>query len=373
MAVTIIAIVVLCVVTILFIGLRFLYSLFTTHTMDSSTSTVKAKVLDIFLYLGIAISLVTSVTNLLQIIFTAIDRRFTDVLSQFTYVDEMQSDTRFAIASLLVMFPIYLGLSWYTSSDIKKFLYKRDLPVRKFMIYGTLFVTVLTLIGTLVSVIYTYLGGEMSLRFACKAGAVFITALALFGYYFYSLKRDYVKITKVPLFLALGISLLVITIIVWSISIIGTPSKIRAMKIDNARLSDISRIQMEILNRFQTTDKLPVSLTELDNAFQGYQVPNDPVTKDPYMYKVIDQGEVKVNYTTNKKELVSPAIFTLCATFDTERNYDARGQTVAVGTDMDGYSANMSYYDGDKSPFWNHGKGLVCFKRVIKSDMYYGR
>jgi hypothetical protein len=341
--------------------------------MDSSTSTIKAKVLDIFLYLGIAISLITSVTNLIQILFAAIDRRFVDVLSQFSYVDEMHADTRFAIASLLVMFPIYLGLSWYTSKDIKKFLYKRDLPVRKFMIYGTLFITVLTLIGTLVSIIYTFLGGEMSLRFSAKACTVFAVALSLFGYYFYSLRRDYTKPTKIPVLLAGGISIVVLIVVAWSISVIGSPKKVRAMKIDNARLSDISRIQMEILNKFQTTDKLPLGLSELDNAFQGYQVPVDPITKDPYMYKIINQGEVKINYSTNKKELVSPAIFMLCATFETERNYDARGKGVTSGTDIDGYSANTSYYEGDRSPFWNHGTGLVCFKRVISPDMYYGR
>jgi pantothenate kinase len=29
--------------------------------------------------------------------------------------------------------------------------------------------------------------------------------------------------------------------------------------------------------------------------------------------------------------------------------------------------------EGDVSPFWNHGIGETCFKRVITSDMYYGR
>ena len=152
----------------------------------------------------------------------------------------------------------------------------------------------------------------------------------------------------------------------------------RAKKIDSTRLSDISRIQQEVFNRFQTTDKLPLTLVELDNAFQGYQVPTDPITQEMYRYTVVQQPVFKTNPTTNKKELVSPAIFQLCATFGTVRKFDARGQAVAApsqgGISIDNsLSVSNYYYDGDQSPFWNHGIGETCFKRVISSDMYYGK
>lgn len=343
-------------------------------------SDMKTKALDVFIYLGIGISLVTSVTNLLQILFAAVDRKFIDILNGTSYIDTTQSDVRFAIASLVVMFPIYVGLSWYVSKDIKKFLYKQDISVRKIMVYCTLFVTVLTLIGTLVSVIYTYLGGELSVRFSLKAAGVFVLALLLFGYYYYSLRRDYSKSAFVPTYIMIFTSALVIASVIWSISIIGSPSVMRAKKIDGTRLSDISRIQQEIFNRLQMTDKLPGTLSELDNAFQGYKVSVDPVTKVAYGYKIIQQPLVKVNYTTTKKELMTPAIFELCATFETSREVDSRGQSVAVPVDKGGvaftdnfYSASNYYYEGDISPFWNHGVGETCFKRIISSDMYYGR
>jgi hypothetical protein len=344
---------------------------------------MKTKALDVFIYLGIGISLVTSVTNLLQILFAAVDRRFVDILSGTSYVDTTQSDVRFAIASLVVMFPIYVGLSWYTANDIKKFLYKQDIPVRKIMVYCTLFVTVLTLIGTLVSVIYTYLGGELSIRFGLKAVSVFVLALALFSYYYYSLRRDYSKVTIIPTGITIVASVLAILAVVWSVSIVGSPSVMRAKKIDNTRLTDISAIQQQILNHVNMTDKLPLTLGELDNAFQGYLVQVDPVTKEEYVYKIIQQPVFTMNYTTKKKELTTSAIFELCATFDTVRIVDSRGQAVVtspIATDKDGisptdplYSANNVYYEGDVSPFWNHSVGLVCFKRIISSEMYYGR
>jgi hypothetical protein len=356
---------------------RFLYLLISSHNKNSMLADVKTKALDVFIYLGIGISLVVSVTNFLQVIFAAVNRKYVDALSYGGYVDASQSDVRFAIASLVVMFPIYIGLSWYVANDIKKFLYKQDITIRKIMIYLTMFVTILTLIGTLVTVIYTYLGGELSVRFELKALAVFLVALSVFGYYYYSLKRNYSKATFVPILVTLFSVAVVTGAVVWSISVIGTPEEMRAKKIDSTRLSDISRIQQEIFNRVQMTDKLPITLTDLDNAFQGYQVPTDPITNEKYVYKVVQQPVVKMNFTTNRKEMTTPAVFELCATFDTVRMIDSRGQAIPVKGELSSadafYSASNYYYEGDQSPFWNHQNELTCFKRIISTDMYYGR
>ncbi|MEN9881515.1 MAG: hypothetical protein RLZZ308_698 [Candidatus Parcubacteria bacterium] len=379
MLITVLTIVVLSFLVVLIGASRFFYTLTLPKTMQTDT---KTKALDVFLYLGIGISLVVSVTNILQVLFTAIDRKFIDLLSYTYYVDTTFSDVRFAIASLVVMFPVYIALSWYVSRDIQKFLFKQDLWIRKALIYCTLFVTILSLIGALVSVVYTYLGGELSVRFELKALSVFVVAISVFGYYFYTLRRDYTRKTYVPYIITALATGIVAVSIGWSISIIGTPSEMRAKKIDNIRLSDLSRIQQEVFNRFQMTDKLPLSLVELDNAFQGgYTVPSDPETKEVYGYTVLQQPTFKMNYVTNKKEMATSAIFELCATFTTTRNYDARGQTLAVmdtkgivsgSADMY-YSVSNYYYEGDQSPFWNHVAEKTCYKRVIGPEMYYGK
>lgn len=330
----------------------------------------KTKALDVFVYLGIFISLVVSVTNIIQILFTAIERKFTDVLEMGQYVDIYGSNMRMAIASLVVMFPIYLFLSMYVSRDIRKYLFKRDLLIRKVFIYTTLFVTGCALVGALVATIYTYLGGELTIRFALKALTVVGIAGAVCGYYLYALRRDYTKTTMLPNIFAALAAVFVIASLVWSVSIIGTPASMRLKRIDDARLSDISRIQQEIFNHFQTTDKLPTDLSQLNDAFQGYAVPKDPATGTSYEYHVIQQPVVRVTSMMGKKELSTPATFELCATFDTERKYDDRG-TPVFPDKM--YSASTYYYVGDTSGFWNHGIGRTCFKRVISNDMYYGK
>lgn len=353
----------------------FFYSLINRN--NNMNGEAKSKAIDIFVYLGIGISLVVSVTNILQIIFTAIDRKFADVFSG-VYVDAYSSDVRLAIASLVVMYPIYLGLSWYTAKDITKFLYKRDLTIRKIVIYTTLFITACTLIGTLVSIIYTYLGGELTTRFILKAISVFVVALLVCGYYLYSVRRDYTQKSSVPVISSIIVSILVIASIVWSVSVIGTPAEMRAKRIDSERLSALSSIQQQVFNYFQTADTLPGKLSDLNNAFQGYSVPVDPVTGNEYVYKIVQLPVVKINYTTTKKELVTPAIFEICASFDITRDVNQNGQVkVSVPSTpipTDGlYSVSNYYYDGDQSPFWNHGIGETCFKRVISSDMYYNK
>ncbi|MEI6810849.1 MAG: DUF5671 domain-containing protein [Candidatus Nomurabacteria bacterium] len=358
-------------------GVYFIYSLI--NPKNNMNGDTKAKALDVFIYLGIGISLVVSVYNLLQILFTAIERKFVDVLNS-SYVDIYNSDVRMAVALLVVMYPLYVFLSWYVAKDIAKFLYKRDLIIRKIMIYITIFVTVCSLIGTLVSIIYTYLGGELSVRFAYKAASVFVVSLGVFGYYFYSVRRDYSIKTFIPVISTIVATVVVIASLVWSISIVGTPSQMRAKRLDSTRLSDISSLQQQVLSRFQTTDKLPLTVDELNDVFQGYAVPVDPVTKEVYGYKVVEQPVMRFNYTTNKKEMATNAVFELCATFETVRKVNSNGagyKNVPVipgfaSTDIS-YSVSNYYYEGDQTPFWNHEVGETCFKRIISPDMYYGK
>jgi disulfide oxidoreductase YuzD len=357
------------------IGLGYLiYSSFlkNNNTMNADT---KTKAVDVFVYLGIAISLVVSVTNLLQMIFAAINRKFPDITSAYQYMDVYNSDIRLAIASLVVMYPLYVILSWYVARDIKKFTYKRDIPIRRTMIYTALFVTIITLIGTLVSIIYTFLGGELTVRFGFKALATFVVALTVFGYYLYSLKRKYEEKTVAPVVVTIVATLLVFWAVIWSIMTIGSPAQMRALRIDNTRLSDLSTIQQQVVSQFQTTEKLPTTLSDLNNALQGYAVPTDPVTKESYVYRVVQQPVIKMNFTLNRKEMTTPGVFEICATFDNVREYDNRGMpTLDKGgmTDMM-YSVSNYYYEGDQTPFWNHGIGQTCFRREIGPEMYYGR
>lgn len=311
---------------------------------------IKTTAKDVFLYLGIIITLSVSVGNMISIIFTALEKIYNDPLTRM-YVNDIYNDgTRMALASLVILFPLYVLLSWLASRDVIKNPEMKELLVRKITIYIALFVTTCTLVGTLISVVYTFLGGELSALFGWKAFTVFVLASAVFGYYFYTLRRDYKIITKTPIIITVVASLLVLSSIVYSISILGTPAEMRKRKLDDQRLSDLSSIQSQVFNEFLRNKFLPKTAEEIMDPFGSFVLPKDPVTKENYEYVVV------------KNNL--PAEFKICANFDTVRN-------VTAGQNLNKFDAPITqqYYPGDISPFWNHEAGRVCFTRTITQDI----
>jgi hypothetical protein len=230
----------------------------------------------------------------------------------------------------------------------------------------------------------------LSVRFGFKAVFIIFLSAIIGGYYYYIIKRDYTKASKVPLTLAIIMSVAVLGLVIWSISIIGTPSQVRMAKTDDTRLQHLSNIQQQVLNSFNNKGTLPANLTELQNALSGFSVPIDPKTGAAYEYKVLDQGMTEMDYTTKTRKLTKAAKFEICATFETKRAYNANGVQVGstlpvvspgvpsgiggvtLGATDAMYSVNNFYYSGDMSPFWNHEAERTCFTRIISSEMYYG-
>lgn len=311
---------------------------------------IKTTAKDVFLYLGIIITLSVSVGNIISIIFTALEKIYADPLTNMFVSDIYNDGTRMAVASLVILFPLYILLSWLSSRDVIKNPEKQELMARKVTIYIALFVTTCTLVGTLISIVYTFLGGELSALFGWKAFTVFVLALSVFGYYFYTLRRNYTIVTKTPIIIAVVASLVVLSSVVYSISILGTPAEMRKRKLDDQRLSDLSAIQAQVFNEFLKNGTLPKTIEDVTDPFGGFVLPKDPVTKENYEYQIVKN--------------ILPAEFKICANFETVRN-------VTTGQPQTKFDSPITqqYYAGDMSPFWNHEIGRVCFSRVITQDI----
>lgn len=334
--------------------------------------------MDVLVYLLIIISLVTSLYHVINILFSVIDFKFGDTL--YNLYQSYNDGIRFSIASLIVMFPIYLGLSIYVARSVAKDLRNVESWPRKFTIFASIFITSLTLIGSLVSILYKFLGGELTTAFALKVLVVVLLALTVGGYYLYNLYRNFSKVTHVPKIFG-GVSLvLVITSITLGIIVFGTPSEVRAKKYDSERLSDMSAIQGQVLYYWQQRKVLPDTLMQLNDPLQGFAVPLDPRTKTPYSYEIIKQSKL---VTENGKQVPTEAVFKLCANFETERKIEGFdtgkegyvGEVVSVRPAMEndmGFSKSSFnyYYEGSNNPFWNHDKGEFCFSRTITKEMY---
>src|ERR1043166_5888529 len=129
---------------------------------------------DFFLWAMAMISLYWSIFAIIALLFAYIDHAFPDAL--VGYVDPYSSSMRFAMASLIVFFPLYLFLMRVIRKDITRDPSRNELWVRRWLIVLTIFIAGLTVAGDLVTLINYFLGGDLTTRFVLKVAVVLLIA-----------------------------------------------------------------------------------------------------------------------------------------------------------------------------------------------------
>ena len=97
---------------------------------------------------------------------------------------------RFATASLIVVFPVFLALSMKLSREIRLEPARRLSSVRRWLIYLTMLVASGFIIGDAISLVYSLLNGELTVRFVLKVLVVAAIAGTIFGYFLQTTRRD---------------------------------------------------------------------------------------------------------------------------------------------------------------------------------------
>lgn len=305
-------------------------------TIDKPKTTPK----DFFLYLGVAVSLYASAGALLALLFDIINIALPDALNPYYSATWAVSGMQFAIAVLVVAFPIYITLSWLVRKDVARDANKYQIWVRKWFIYFTLFVAGAVLAGDLVALIRAYLGGEITARFIWKMLSVFGVASAVFSYYFYDIKRAASGDTRVNKAIMIVAIAGVVAAIIAGFALAGSPSEIRARRFDETRVGDLQNIQWQVTEYYQTRGALPENLDVLQDDISGYYVPTDPDTKEMYEYSVKNAATLT---------------FELCATFSAPsiEGTDARVRPMIPKTEI-----------------FTHDAGRTCFERTIDPKQY---
>lgn len=301
--------------------------------------TIKTTPKDFFLYVAGMITLYVSAGSLLSLLFGIINALFVDPLSSF-YDYGYSSSTRFAIASLCIIFPVYICILWFLRKDVIAHPEKKELWVRRWLTYLNLFVAGSIVVGDLITLLNTFLGGEITTRFALKVLAVFVVAGIVFAYYLYDLRRSGEEKKGVSRALVGISSLLVIASIVLGFMVMGSPLTARMKKFDSIRISDLQTIQWQVINFYQAKGALPVSINDLKDPISSVYIPSDPETKEAYIF-----------------EKTGPMSFDLCATFSRNALNDA-------------IDTSSPYYDFRSENNWKHAAGKNCFNRTIDPDMY---
>ena len=282
---------------------------------------------DSLFYIGLVFTLCVSINSFLFIVFSIIDKLMPDPANFYYYQIGMQSEVALMIATTIIVFPLYLLFSYLIDKDIARDTSKRDLTLRKSVIYLALIVTSLTIISVIIATIYAYLMGSLLNTFLLKSLVVFLVSGFLFAYYYYSLDRNYKSSTRVPMILSILASLVILLTIVCSIYIFGSPSKVRDLNIDSAKVNDLTSISFSITNFYSQNNKLPENLNQLGNNLKDKETG-------------LDYGYIVLSASSSK--------YFLCATFKTDVDY------------------KNDYNLSD----WSHTKGDYCFELDATKKQY---
>jgi len=305
--------------------------------MNSPTKTTPK---DFFLHLGATIVLYSSAIALVNLVFSIINYKFPDALAGYYYVGTVA----WPISMLIVLVPVLYLLEWFIKKDLAKFPEKDGLWIRRWRVYLTLFLAGATIIGDLITLINTYLNGEISERFVYKFLSVLIIFAVIFTYFILEKVNRTQKAKTTQTVLAWVGIVIVLASIIGGFLIVGSPTKQRAIRFDNQRVSDLSNIQWQVVSFYQKKGKLPATLSELNDPISGFNIPDDPENKSQYEY--MPKG---------------PLNFEICANF-AEKIQDAKGRG--------GYDTSIPYPAGGIDNNWNHDKGRTCFERTIDPQRY---
>jgi hypothetical protein len=293
---------------------------------------------DVFMHLLAIVLLYIGIFGLIALLWKYVDVLRPDQLDTYYGYSNASAVMKNSIASLLVVWPVFMLVNWLIKKEEKKEIGKRDIKVKKWLLYLTLFIASLTMIIDLIMLINNFLDGSLTLNFFLKVLVVLLIAGAVFGYYLWDLKQESDTHTNLPKLFGWISSGIIFVIIVAGFFIMGSPSEQRAKRFDEQRVQSLQSLQYEVINYWQAKKVLPAKLSDLNNSVTGFSEPLDPQSQTSFEY-----------------EIKSDLVFSLCANFASNGADIKNGSVPAVN----GYQEN-----------WQHSAGRVCFERTIDPDFY---
>ncbi len=141
-----------------------------------------------FMYLLLFLTLYISAVSFGTICFQLVNSWLPDRIAP-TYAYQL-SAIRQALSSLIIAYPVFLGLSIALRKAVTKDPEKRSSKIRKWLTNITLFIASGVIIGDLITLVFNLLQGELTLRFVLKVVIVGAIAGTIFGYYLWEMRQD---------------------------------------------------------------------------------------------------------------------------------------------------------------------------------------
>src|SRR6185437_4343269 len=275
--------------------------------MEKAKTTPK----DFFYWAGAMVALYWSVLAFIFLMFDYINFAYPDPLNIYAS-DPYQGGVSFEMASLIVLFPVFIILMWLIHRDINKDHSRSEVWVRRWALVLTLFIAALSMIIDLVVLVHSFLNGDaITTAFILKVVVVLCVAAVAFMHFIADYWGYWATYPMRARSVGIGSLVLMLLSVGAGFLILGTPQHARLIRFDQAKISDLQNIQSEVLNYYQQKQALPASLADLTNSLSYFSVPTDAQTGQSYDYHI----------TT------PPYSFELCATFNTDSASDYGSMT----------------------------------------------
>jgi hypothetical protein len=309
--------------------------------MDKPKITAK----DFFLWAGAIVAFYWSVIAFIFLLFNYIDYAFPNVLDYYP-ADPYQSGISYEMASIIILFPLYLFLARLIRQDAARDSSRKEIWIRRWAIILTLFVAGAAIAGDLIALLTTFLNGEeLTTAFLLKVLVILLVAAGVFMHFIADLNGYWDAFPLRQQYVGVGAGVLVVVVILSGFFIVGTPAEARLARFDAEKVSDLQIIQSQITDYYRAKQKLPVALDDINTSLSYGPLPVDRQTGESYGYQAL--GALS---------------FKLCATFNAEsrvaQNIYSEPRAVPVGGKA-GVPDN-----------WQHGSGQVCFDRTIDPSFY---
>jgi|WetSurMetagenome_2_1015567.scaffolds.fasta_scaffold00428_7 hypothetical protein len=286
----------------------------------------------VFLYLLHLVSLGFMTVSFGNVIFQIINKFIPDVAAPYV-------ENKFAISALLVSIPIFYGVSYLIQKSLFSGELKKDSGVRRWLTYLILFVSFLIFFGWLIYFVNNFLNGEISLKFILKTITVLAIAAAVFGFYFYDIRRQAVENIKDKFLKIFFITSLVLVVVVFFASFftVESPAVARDRKLDDAVLNNFYTIDSCVDQYYRETQKLPDGFGAMmsDCSYLTADLLKDGQTGQAFVYSV-----------------TGTTTYEICANFRTSNIGKANNSGAAYPV---GIGANSS----------SHANGYQCLKRQV--------
>ena len=309
----------------------------------------KSSTVDIIINLFSFILLGIVATAFGTLLFGIIEQTFPDALagSSAVSVSGAMDGIHYAIAALLIGFPLYVGALRIWFRKFREDEGRTESRLSQWLTYLVLLIASVTIVGDLIAVVFTFLQGEITWRFFLKALTISGIAGVIFGFYYFERKKiQYHQDIARKTFQTFGWSVasVVCISILLGFFVGGSPETARKQGFDIKRANDLSTLAGCIQGYASDLGTLPASMDVLQrSSAYAYcsSFMQDPETGKMYEYQVLEssltQGAGRVG------------AFELCANFSLS----------SVETTASGYQKGDFYQKGDL--IWNeHTAGRDC-------------